>query len=144
MPNRVVWAQINSDLRASDLDHPAYNPHRHEAARLLRILGRLREHYADMTLVQAMVFLSIAAQPDQLQREIHKPLGISSSLVSRVVAHLGEFGDRHGEGAMHLVESYATLTDRRGKFLRLTGKGHELMAAICRDFHDGHPSSSHR
>ena len=125
------------------MDEPAYNRHLSEAKRLIRIFGRLRELYADMTVVQALVFLSIAAQPDQLQREIHKPLGISSSLVSRVVAHLGEFGDRHGEGAMHLVESYATLADRRGKFLRLTGKGHALMAAICRDFRDDNPSSSH-
>jgi len=96
---------------------------------LTDVVDLLRETYPDMTLNQVLVLLLVAANPGISQREIMDRTGLADSSASRIVALLGEHGNR-GSGPFHLIELREDLKDRRSKLLHLTKKGQGLITKI--------------
>jgi DNA-binding MarR family transcriptional regulator len=102
------------------------------ATRLVKVLQRLRDLHADMTVLQVQFLLWIAANPGENQRALLTALDVSDSVASRNLAILSEYGVRGTEG-LALVEMRMNPTDRRAKLLYLTRKGRSLLEDIVSD-----------
>jgi hypothetical protein len=84
----------------------------------------------EMPLQYVTLFLLIAANEGHNMKYYAKMIESSDSLISRHVADLGTVNRYHEEG-FGLIETYDDLTDRRNKFLRLTGKGRRVVEMMC-------------
>jgi DNA-binding MarR family transcriptional regulator len=115
-------------------DHPTFHV---PASRVLKVLSRLRELHNDMTILQAMIFFRIAAEPGVTQRTVWRELDTYDSVASRGVAVLSSAGVKGAHGRktepLHLIELRENPDDRRERMLYLTRKGRTLMEDIIRD-----------
>jgi DNA-binding MarR family transcriptional regulator len=102
---------------------------------LFKVLGRLRDRHADMTVLQAMVFLAIAEHPGITQAELSGLLAVRDSTVSRAVAMLSDIGVRN-VGGLDLIE-VCVGDDRRNRELFLTPKGTRLLGDFANDIGRG-------
>lgn len=98
--------------------------------KLLKVIGRFRQLYADISLAQVMVFLYVASNDDVRQSDIWQSTDLGESLVSRCAATLG--ADKK-KAAVHLIRARVGEEDRRERFLSLTPAGRQLMEDIERD-----------
>jgi DNA-binding MarR family transcriptional regulator len=108
------------------------NPFEGAATALIKVLARLRDRHADMTLQQAMFLFYVAQRPGITQREVYEALGSSDSVASRTLAILSDVGLRNVAG-LELVEMKVNPQDRRERFLSLSPKGKRLMDDILSD-----------
>ncbi len=102
------------------------------AARLVKVLGRLRDLHLDMSINQAMTLFHVAQYPGITQRALYEALGVSDSVASRALAVLSEFGTRNTAG-LDLVVMQTNENDRRERLLYLTPKGKRLIDDILKD-----------
>jgi DNA-binding MarR family transcriptional regulator len=112
------------------------------ATRLGKVLSRLRQLHNDMTILQAMFFIRIAAEPGVTQSKLWDEFDTFDSVASRAVSVLGSAGVRGGLKAngerretkgLELIELVEDPEDRRFKRLYLSARGHTLMADIAND-----------
>ena len=108
------------------------NPYETVAGALIKVLARLRDRHADMTLLQAMFFFTVAQKPGITQRELYEALGSNDSVASRTLAILSDLGSRNTPG-LDLIEMRTNPLDRRERIVRLTRKGERLMQDIMDD-----------
>jgi DNA-binding MarR family transcriptional regulator len=92
-----------------------------------------------MTLLQAMFFLVVAANPGLPQRRAYELLDTNDSNAARTIAILSDIGGRTIE-PLDLIKVSIDPLDRRQRLLHLSPKGKELMMTIVGDL-DG-PSAS--
>jgi DNA-binding MarR family transcriptional regulator len=102
------------------------------AARMTRAMRRLRDLHPDMTLLQAMFFLSVAANPGASQRDIYALLDTNDSNAARTIAILSDIGGRRS-APLDLIKVSIDPLDRRQRMLDLTPKGRRLMDDIAAD-----------
>lgn len=102
--------------------------------RLLRVLERLREIHADMTVIQLQHLVFVAENPGTTVKEIYAAVGtgINSGNSTKTIALLSEVGNNTAEG-FRLVETFTDAKDRRLKRVQLTAKGARLFSDIRRD-----------
>jgi len=105
------------------------------ADRLKRALIRMRAHHPDMTLTQAIMFLSIASMGDMRQSDVHSSLDIPDSTSSRNIAILGDIGGRTVP-ALNLIEIGVDPFDRRARVVRISPTGSKLLAQISKELGD--------
>ncbi|RPJ39179.1 MAG: hypothetical protein EHM35_02955 [Planctomycetaceae bacterium] len=112
------------------------------ATRMGRVLSRLRQLHNDMTILQAMFFMRIAAEPGVTQNKLWTEFDTFDSVASRAIAVLGSAGVRGGLNAqgerretkgLKLIELVEDPQDRRFKRLYLSARGRTLMADITND-----------
>jgi DNA-binding MarR family transcriptional regulator len=102
---------------------------------LLKAFRRLRDRHADMTLLQAMCFFTVATKQGITQRALYEELSASDSAASRILAVLSDIGDRKTAG-LDLVSMRVNPNDRRERLLYLTPKGRRLIDDIAADLGD--------
>jgi DNA-binding MarR family transcriptional regulator len=102
------------------------------ATRLTRAMRRLRDLHQDMTLLQAMFFLAVAANPGAPQRRIYELLDTNDSNAARTIAILSDIGGRRS-APLDLIKVAIDPLDRRQRLLELTPKGRRLMDDITGD-----------
>ncbi len=107
-------------------------PEQSTAVRLSKALSRFNDVHSDMSLLQMMFLLQVAANPGITQRQLWGLLGVSDGVASRVLAILGPFGSR-GTEPLKLVSITVDPNDRRSRILGLTPKGQRLIETIHED-----------
>lgn len=113
---------------AGDAKEPGLTEH---AEVLMRALARLRDLHEDMTLLQAMTFLCVAANPGIQQRGLYDKLDMEDSSASRTLALLSDVGAR-GFAGLDLIKAKIDPQDRRMRLLSLTPKGARLMDDLAK------------
>lgn len=83
-------------------------------------------------MLQALCFAHVAQNPDITVSELHRALGSSDSVVSRIVAILSDIGNR-GTPGLGLVDMRVDPSDHRVRRMSLTAKGHRLWDDIASD-----------
>lgn len=115
------------------------------ANRMLKALSRLRAMHGDMTILQAMIFFRIAAEPGVTQRTVWREFDTYDSVLSRGVAVLSHAGVKGAGGKrsepLYLVEVRENPDDRREKLLYLSEKGRTLMQDIISDLNSSQRKS---
>lgn len=97
---------------------------------LTDVFVELREAYLDMTVAQALAFVTIAANPGIPMKQIEKLTGLSDSSVSRICHILGSQGNRKTE-PLHLVHHVAMPDDARVLTMHLTQRGRHLAQSLA-------------
>lgn len=105
------------------------NPFEPHASRIAHVCRRLRDLHEDMTVLQAEVLFTVAADPRITQATLSERLGVSNSHASRVAAWLGEFGGRNVE-PLNLVVVGLNPKDRRERLMDLSPKGRRVMTDL--------------
>ena len=100
---------------------------------LSKTFVRLRDIHPEMTILQAMCFLTVARHPGITQRALSAEVGSSDSATSRILAALSDLGDRKMASGFDLIKMTTDKSDRRVKQVRLTPKGQRLLADITED-----------
>jgi DNA-binding MarR family transcriptional regulator len=116
----------------SNTPSKGFNPHVSVAGRMIQALRRLRDLHPDMTLLQCMFFLQVAANPGASQRSVYTALDTNDSNGSRTLAILSDIGGR-ASPPLDLVTMTVNPMDRRERLLDLSPKGRRLMDDITRD-----------
>lgn len=101
------------------------------ARRLLKVMTRLRDLHAPMTLQQAMALMLIASQQGQPQKAIADWFDISDGLASRHAQLLSDVGLDDYPG-LDLV-AMKSGADRRHRLLFLTNKGRRFLDDVGAD-----------
>jgi DNA-binding MarR family transcriptional regulator len=101
-------------------------------SRVYRVLGRLRDRHADMTVLQAMCFFLVSARPGISQRQLMNELDSNDSTISRILSLLSDLGDRKSAG-LDLIEMKVNPNDRRERLMFLSPKGRRFMADVSND-----------
>ena len=103
------------------------------ATALFNVMRRLREKHEDMTALQVMCLMRVAAKPGIGQRELQIELETgSNSTASRILGMLSQHGTRGAEG-LNLVDMKTNPLDRRERRLYLSPKGKRLMVEIMKE-----------
>lgn len=102
------------------------------ASRLSKALTRFHDIHPDMSLLQMMFLMQVAANPGITQRQLWGLLGVSDGVASRVLAILGPYGSR-GTEPLKLVSITVDPNDRRSRILGLTARGQRLVEQVHED-----------
>lgn len=110
------------------------NPYLVLGQALSSALGRLRDRYADMTLLQAQALLLVAGNPGISQIAIARTLEMTDGTASRTFAILADIGNaRTGAPGLDFIRMDVNPKDRRERLLTLTHKGKRMMDDILSD-----------
>lgn len=113
--------------------HQGAGPLELTAEAMFVALRRLREVHPDMTVLQAMAFLQVAAKPGVSQKAIGTMLEAGAdSTASRILGLLADVGFRGTKG-LNLVEFRNNPMDRRERLMFLSPKGKRLMVTLATD-----------
>ena len=93
---------------------------------LASLLDEARLVHPSMTVNQLMVFPMIAMNEVPDQQTIEERVDLSDASASRIIALLGQYGNR-GTEPLNLIEIVPDANDRRRKSYVLTKKGRKLV-----------------
>src|ERR1700761_1565975 len=100
-----------------------------EIATVVRVLEAFRRFDPDMPIQYALSFLTIAQHEGMSMGELAQHLGIAQSSASRNIAALSKWHS-FGKAGHDLVEAHEDPRERRRKIVRLTARGHHLIAVL--------------
>jgi DNA-binding MarR family transcriptional regulator len=100
-----------------------------QAHKLIRALTRLQDLHGALTLKQALIFLTIAAEDGIRQEELYRRLDLTDSSASRSVALFSDVGSR-GFAGLDLIKVMPD-ADRRYRIIFLTNKGKRVAADLA-------------
>ncbi len=97
--------------------------------RVIRALEAFRRLDPDMPIQYALSFLTIARNEGMSMGDLAQKLGIAQSSASRNIAALSRWHSFNKPGH-DLVEAHEDPRERRRKLVRLTARGHALIAEL--------------
>jgi DNA-binding MarR family transcriptional regulator len=100
-----------------------------EIATVVRVLEEFRRLDPDMPIQYALSFLTIARHEGLSMGDLAQRLDIAQSSASRNIAALSKWHSFGKEGH-DLVEAHEDPRERRRKIVRLTARGHHLVAVL--------------